>query len=66
MADQTEENFDRIFSVNLRGVFLCPRAEISELLKSGGGAIVNLSSVVGRSDFPVSRPMWRPSTGSMV
>jgi len=56
MVDQTEENFDRIISVNLRGVFLCLRAEISALLKSGGGAIVNLSSVAGLIGFPGLSP----------
>ena len=56
MVDQTEENFDRIISVNLRGVFLCLRAEIAALLKSGGGAIVNLSSVAGLIGFPGLSP----------
>lgn len=51
MADQTEESFDRVLSVNLRGTFLCLRAEITQMLKSGGGAIVNLSSVAGLIGF---------------
>lgn len=37
---------------NLRGVFLCMRAEIAAMLKSGGGSIVNLSSVAGLNGFP--------------
>jgi NAD(P)-dependent dehydrogenase (short-subunit alcohol dehydrogenase family) len=56
MAEQTEENFDRIVSVNLRGVFLCLRAEIAAMLKSGGGSIVNLSSVAGLIGFPGLSP----------
>lgn len=51
LADQGEASFDRVLSVNLRGVFLCLRAEIAEMLKTGGGAIVNLSSVAGLVGF---------------
>jgi NAD(P)-dependent dehydrogenase (short-subunit alcohol dehydrogenase family) len=51
-ADCTEENFDRTLSVNLRGVWLCLRAEIRQMLRqTGGGAIVNMSSVAGLVGF---------------
>ena len=56
LADQAEASFDRVLSVNLRGVFLCLRAEITEMLKTGGGAIVNLSSVAGLIGFPGLSP----------
>jgi len=42
-----EDTFDRILSVNLRGVMLCLKYEIPELLKVGGGAIVNTASING-------------------
>jgi NAD(P)-dependent dehydrogenase (short-subunit alcohol dehydrogenase family) len=38
-------------AVNARGVFLCMKAEIAEMLGSGGGAIVNLASVAGLIGF---------------
>ena len=50
-AEQTEDNFDRIISVNLKGTFLCMKAEIAAMLHSGGGTIVNLSSVAGLIGF---------------
>ncbi len=50
-AEQSEENFDRIISVNLKGVFLCLRAEIQHMAETGGGAIVNLASVAGLVGF---------------
>ena len=56
MAEQTIENFDAIINVNLRGVFLCLQAEINEMLKTGGGAIVNLASVAGLIGFPGLSP----------
>ncbi|MBI1278216.1 MAG: SDR family oxidoreductase [Anaerolineaceae bacterium] len=46
-ADITEEEWDRIVNVSLRGVFLCMKYEIPLLLKQGGGAIVNVSSGAG-------------------
>jgi NAD(P)-dependent dehydrogenase (short-subunit alcohol dehydrogenase family) len=50
-ADLTEEEWDRIVAVNLRGVFLCMKHEIPLMLKQGGGAIVNISSGAGVKGF---------------
>ena len=47
-VDQTsEENWDRVMGVNLKGIWLCMKYEISEMLKLGGGTIVNTSSLFG-------------------
>lgn len=54
--DQTEENFDRIINVNLKGVFLCLKAEITQMLTQGGGSIVNLASIAGLIGFPGLSP----------
>jgi NAD(P)-dependent dehydrogenase (short-subunit alcohol dehydrogenase family) len=45
-ADITEEQWDRVVAVSLRGVFLSMKYEIPALLQRGGGAIVNGSSPV--------------------
>jgi NAD(P)-dependent dehydrogenase (short-subunit alcohol dehydrogenase family) len=50
-ADLTEEEWDRIADINLRGVFLCMKHEIPSMLKQGGGAIVNTSSGAGVKGF---------------
>ena len=50
-ADITEEEWDRIVAINLRGVFLCMKYEIPLMLKHGGGAIVNTSSGAGVKGF---------------
>jgi NAD(P)-dependent dehydrogenase (short-subunit alcohol dehydrogenase family) len=47
LADVALDDFDRAVRVNLRGVFLCMKYEIPAMLKSGGGAIVNMSSTAG-------------------
>ena len=50
-AEVTEEEWDRIMDIDLRGVFLCMKYEIPLLLKQGGGAIVNTSSGAGVKGF---------------
>lgn len=51
LADGTEEDFERVIAVNLRGVWLCMKHEIRQMLTQGGGAIVNTSSVGGVQGF---------------
>jgi len=43
----SEENFDRTIAINLRGVWLCMKYEIPQMLKQGGGSIVNTASALG-------------------
>lgn len=45
LEDLTEDEFDTIVSVNLKGVWLCLRAEMAHMRRAGGGAIVNVTSV---------------------
>jgi NAD(P)-dependent dehydrogenase (short-subunit alcohol dehydrogenase family) len=45
---QSEEDFDRTININLKGVWLCLKYEIRQMLKQGaGGSIVNMASVLG-------------------
>jgi NAD(P)-dependent dehydrogenase (short-subunit alcohol dehydrogenase family) len=50
-ADITEEEWDRIMDIDLRGIFLCMKHEIPLMLKQGAGAIVNTSSGAGIKGF---------------
>lgn len=46
-ANYALEDWQKIIDVNLNGVFYCLKYEIAAMLKSGGGAIVNMSSILG-------------------
>jgi NAD(P)-dependent dehydrogenase (short-subunit alcohol dehydrogenase family) len=52
-SDYPEEVFDRVMAINLKGVWLCMRAEIPQMLKTGGGAIVNTASGAGLVGVPM-------------
>ena len=47
LLDAEEEDWDNVMGVNLKGVWLCMKYEIPEMLKRGGGAIVNTSAEAG-------------------
>ena len=48
IVKQSEEDWDRTIDINLKGVWLCLKYEIRQMLRQGvGGAIVNMSSVTG-------------------
>lgn len=47
LPDQTEEAYDQIMDINVKGVWLSLKHEIPAMLKTGGGAIVNNSSIAG-------------------
>ena len=47
LVEQTEDNFDRLVAVNLKGVFLGMKYGIAAMLRSGGGSVVNTASAAG-------------------
>jgi NAD(P)-dependent dehydrogenase (short-subunit alcohol dehydrogenase family) len=53
LAGCDEATFDRIMRVNVKGVWLCMKYEIEQMLKQGGGAIVNTASVAGLIGAPL-------------
>jgi NAD(P)-dependent dehydrogenase (short-subunit alcohol dehydrogenase family) len=52
LAEQTVDDYESVLGINVRGVFLSMKYEIPQMLKNGGGAIVNMSSVLGLIGFP--------------
>jgi len=47
VGTMTDQAFDAVISVNLKGVFVCTRAVVPHMIREGGGVILNASSVVG-------------------
>jgi 3-oxoacyl-[acyl-carrier protein] reductase len=47
LQKMTDEQFDRVIDVNLKGVYNCAKAVLDTMIEQGGGVILNASSVVG-------------------
>jgi NAD(P)-dependent dehydrogenase (short-subunit alcohol dehydrogenase family) len=55
LVDQTEENFDHVFAVNVKALFLLLQDELKQMILQGeGGSIVNTASVGGRLAIPTA------------
>ena len=56
LHEHSIEKFDKLMSINVRGLFICMKYEIIQMLKTGGGVIVNNSSMGGLIAFPGFSP----------
>ena len=50
-GDYSVEGWNRVLAINLSGAFYCMRYEIPAMLRTGGGAIVNMASILGQVGF---------------
>lgn len=57
----TEEDWDRVIAINLKGTFNCCRAAVAPMKRQGGGNIVNVSSIAGKMGDITSAPGYGPS-----
>ena len=62
----TREEWDKVLAVNLSGLFLCSRAAARSMKRHGGGAIVNLASIMGFSGGLFPNPAYQASKGAVV
>lgn len=65
LVDQTSEVFDQIMNVNVKGVWLSMKYEIPEMIRTGGGAIVNTSSGAGVIGYP-QQPIYIASKHAVL
>ena len=65
VEDLTGEVWDQVMAVNAKGVFLGTKLAIPEMLKAGGGSIVNISSQMGIVGSDTSNPAYHASKGAV-
>lgn len=66
ILDTDEETFDRVLAVNLKGVFFGCKYGIPALLRSGGGAVINMASLVAVMGSAVSQISYTASKGGVL
>lgn len=62
----TREEWDRVIAVNVDGLFFCSRIAARGMKQKGGGAIVNLASIMGFSGGLYPNPAYQTSKGAVV
>lgn len=65
IVDETAESFDLHVDTNLRGVFHCMKHEIRQMLKNGGGSIVNQSSITGSLTGNATESLYAATKGGV-
>jgi NAD(P)-dependent dehydrogenase (short-subunit alcohol dehydrogenase family) len=65
LAQATEEMFERLMSVNVKGMWWCMKHEIEQMLTQGGGVIVNTASVAGLVGAP-RHPLYAATKHAVV
>ncbi|HTX35960.1 MAG TPA: SDR family oxidoreductase [Bryobacteraceae bacterium] len=65
VTSTSEEDFDRILRVNVRGVYLCTRAAVEHMRWQGGGAILNIASIAASTGLP-DRFAYSTSKGAVL
>jgi NAD(P)-dependent dehydrogenase (short-subunit alcohol dehydrogenase family) len=64
ILETSEEDWDRIMAVDLRGVYLCIKHMVPEMIKAGGGKIVNISSLTGL--VGLTAPAYTAAKGGVI
>jgi NAD(P)-dependent dehydrogenase (short-subunit alcohol dehydrogenase family) len=66
VVDLEERVWDQVMSVNLKGIYLCCKHGIPELLKAGGGSIINVASFVALVGCSVPQDAYTASKGGVI
>ena len=66
IADLREEDWDRVMDINLKGVFLCSQAVVTEMKKQKFGRIVNIGSVAGKIGGILVAPNYSASKAGVI
>jgi NAD(P)-dependent dehydrogenase (short-subunit alcohol dehydrogenase family) len=66
VVDIKEEVWDRVMAVNLKGIYLCCKHAIPELLRAGGGSVINVASFVALVGCTVPQDAYTASKGGVI
>lgn len=66
VTDITEQTWDKVLDVNLKSAFLCCKHAIPEMIKAGGGSIINIASFVALLGCTVPQDAYTASKGGMI
>ena len=65
LEDLPEEDWDRVISVNLKGTFISGQAVAKEMIRQGGGTIVNIASMAGHAPL-INLGAYSPSKAAVI
>ncbi len=66
VTDTDEEIWDKTFAVNVKGVYFCCKYGIPELIKAGGGSVINIASFVALVGCSVPQDAYTASKGAVI
>ena len=66
VEETSEATWERVLDVNLKGVFLCCKYGVPELLKAGGGSIINVASFVALVGCTIPQDAYTASKGGVI
>lgn len=66
LEDIMEEHWDLVLDVNLKGTFLCSQAAVGYMKQSGGGSIINVASIGGRTASIVTGVSYAAAKGGII
>jgi len=66
IMDLTEADFDKINRINAKGVFFCMQRAATEMIKQGGGRIINMASIAGKGYMGSSNVIYAGTKGAVI
>jgi len=66
VLETTEENWDRVQAINLKGPFFVAKHGVPHLIRAGGGSIINVGSVSALNGFTVAQDSYTSAKGALI
>ena len=66
VLETTEENWDRVQAINLKGPFFVAKHGVPHLIRAGGGSIINVGSVSALNGFTVAQDSYTSANGALI